>query len=292
MTAGIDSFSTPISVAGTFSPAMGQTAEERFLEALEEIERAARFVARRAGLDAADADDLSATVKLRLIEDDYAILRRFGGRCSLATYVASIAHRICADEWAHVHGRWRPSAEARRLGQTAVVLEGLLRRDGRTLDEAVVLAQRVDPGLTRTAAVELTARLPERAARATLVPIESGHDRPAGGASADERVVDAENAAASDAASRAVRETLTRMTAEDRIVLRMRFDEGLRVADIARMLACDQKQLYRRIDALIRTLREALLRAGIDAVTAHALIGADASRLHFGLAGGEKESTP
>ena len=286
----MNSFSSAVAVAGTFRVPMEQTAEERFLAGLDEIERAARFVARRAGLDADDAEDLSAAVKLRLIEDDYAILRRFGGRCSLATYVASIAHRICADEWAHVRGRWRPSAEARRLGDAAVVLEGLLRRDGRSLEEAIPLAQRIDPSLTRTAATELAARLPERAPRARLVPIDEGHDRPAA-VSAEERVVDAENAAASDAASRVVRETLGAMSAEDRVLLRFRFDHGMRVSEIARMLASDQKQLYRRVDALVRTLREALLGAGIDAVTAHALIGSDTSRLHFGLGGSEEASS-
>ena len=287
----MNSFSSAGAIAGTFPVPMEQTAEEQFLAGLDEIERAARFVARRAGLDADDAEDLSAAVKLRLIEDDYAILRRFGGRCSLATYVASIAHRICADEWAHVRGRWRPSAEARRLGDAAVVLESLLRRDGRSLEEAIPLAQRVDPSLTRTAATELAARLPERAPRARLVPIDEGHDRPAAGASAEERVVDAENAAASDAASRVVRETLGAMSAEDRALLRFRFDHGMRVSDIARVLASDQKQLYRRIDAMVRTLRDALLRAGIDAVTAHALIGGDTSRLHFGLGGSEEASS-
>jgi RNA polymerase sigma factor (sigma-70 family) len=286
----MNSFSSAVAIAGTFSWAMEQTAEEQFLTGLDEIERAARFVARRAGLDADDAEDLSAAVKLRLIEDDYAILRRFGGRCSLATYVASIAHRICADEWTHVRGRWRPSAEARRLGDAAVVLEGLLRRDGRSLEEAIPLAQRVDPSLTRTAATELAARLPQRAPRARLVPIDEGHDRPAA-ASAEERVVAAENAAASDAASRVVRETLGAMSAEDRALLRFRFDHGMRVSDIARVLASDQKQLYRRVDALVRTLRDALLRAGIDAVTAHALIGGDTSRLHFGLGGSEEVSS-
>ena len=287
----MNSFSSAVAIAGTFHVPMEQTAEEQFLAGLDEIERAARFVARRAGLDADDAEDLSAAVKLRLIEDDYAILRRFGGRCSLATYVASIAHRICADEWAHVRGRWRPSAEARRLGDAAVVLESLLRRDGRSLEEAIPLAQRVDPSLTRAAATELAARLPERAPRARLVPIDGEHDRPAADASAEERVVAAENAAASDATSRVVRETLGAMSAEDRTLLRFRFDHGMRVSDIARVLASDQKQLYRRIDAMVRTLRDALLRAGIDAVTAHALIGGDTSRLHFGLGGSEEASS-
>jgi DNA-directed RNA polymerase specialized sigma24 family protein len=134
----------------------------------------------------------------------------------------------------------------------------------------------------------MAARLPERVARAMLVPIDGGHDLPAEEVSAEERVAAGESAVS---ASRTVRETLRTMTAEDRIVLRMRFDEGARVVDMARMLGCDQKQLYRRIDALIRKLRDALLRAGIDAVTAHAMLAADAPQLHFGLAGDEKEST-
>lgn len=288
MTAGTDFISIASPVANMFPSAMGPTEEARFLDGLGEIERAARFVARRLGLDRDDADDLSAAVKLRLIEDDYAVLRRFGGRCSLTTYVASIAHRICADEWAHVRGRWRPSAEARRLGETAVLLERFLRRDARPLEDAILLAQRFDPELTPAVARALAARLPERAPRATLVPIESDPDIVADEPSAEDRVVADENAAA---VSRAVRETLRMMTAEDRMVLRLRFDEGIRVSDIARTLACDQKRLYRRIDALIGQLRAALLRAGIDAVTAHALLAGDAPRLHFGLSADAREVT-
>jgi hypothetical protein len=45
----------------------------------------------------------------------------------------------------------------RRLGDAAVVLEGLLRRDGRSLEEALPLAQRIDPSLTRVAATTLAA---------------------------------------------------------------------------------------------------------------------------------------
>jgi RNA polymerase sigma factor (sigma-70 family) len=265
---------------------MVPSVEEFFLAHLDQVERAARFVARRAGLSHEDADDLCAALKLHLIENDYAILRRFGGRCSFATYAASVAYRLCSDEWSHVHGRWRASAEAKRLGEAAVLLEVLLLRDGSSFEEAVALAQRVHPTLTASAAAEIAARLPERPPRLKLVPlanVDDRDDRVLAVESADSRVADAELAVASDAASRVVRETLRAVSAEDRVVLRLRFDDGMRVSDIARMLACDQKQLYRRIDAMVRRLRDALVAAGIDAAAAEALIGVADSHLHFGL---------
>ncbi|HEX6985073.1 MAG TPA: sigma-70 family RNA polymerase sigma factor [Planctomycetaceae bacterium] len=45
-------------------------------------------------------DDLCADVFVRLLEDDYAILRRFRGHSSLATYLTVIARRIVVKEMA------------------------------------------------------------------------------------------------------------------------------------------------------------------------------------------------
>jgi RNA polymerase sigma-70 factor (ECF subfamily) len=45
-------------------------------------------------------DDLCAEVFVRLLENDYAILRRFRGKSSLATYLTVIARRIVVKEMA------------------------------------------------------------------------------------------------------------------------------------------------------------------------------------------------
>jgi len=45
-------------------------------------------------LNPQDREDLCAEVLLRLIENDFAILRRFRGQASLATYLAVVARRI------------------------------------------------------------------------------------------------------------------------------------------------------------------------------------------------------
>jgi RNA polymerase sigma-70 factor (ECF subfamily) len=56
--------------------------------------------ARSVRLTSDDVDDLSAEVFLALLADDFAALRRFRGRCSLATYLAVIARRVVVREMA------------------------------------------------------------------------------------------------------------------------------------------------------------------------------------------------
>ncbi|MBX3425177.1 MAG: sigma-70 family RNA polymerase sigma factor [Pirellulales bacterium] len=45
-------------------------------------------------LSAADREDLASDVFLAIVDDDFAVLRRFQGRSSLATYLTVIARRI------------------------------------------------------------------------------------------------------------------------------------------------------------------------------------------------------
>jgi DNA-directed RNA polymerase specialized sigma24 family protein len=58
-----------------------------------------------------------------------------------------------------------------------------------------------------------------------------------------------------------VRQTLT---AEQRLILKMRFEDSVPVADIARALHLNQKRLYRTIEQLLATLRQGLEAEGID----------------------------
>jgi hypothetical protein len=53
---------------------------------------------------------------LKLIENDYRILRSFEGLASLGTYLTTVIARLFLDFQIHEWGRWRPSAAATRLG--------------------------------------------------------------------------------------------------------------------------------------------------------------------------------
>lgn len=238
-------------------------------------------ISRRARLYGPDAEDFAASVKLALVEDDYAILRRFEGRASLSTYLTIVIERLLAAERIHARGRWHASTEAVRLGAGAMLLESLVVRDRRTLDEALPLVRAADPAITRQSAEDLLRRFPERKPRPMTTDLDSV---PADALRANAAPVAFEARQLSERAARIVRDTLAVLTAEDRTILRFRFGAGLSIADIARMTRLPQRPLYRRIESLLQRLRDALRREGLDGAAVEEIIETSAAEeFDFGL---------
>ena len=265
---------------------------ELFETQLDVIERAVERVCRDARLAGADAEDFASSARLALLADDYAVLRQFEGRASFATYITVIVRRFLVDQQ-RKEGRWYSSAEAQRRGAAAVLLERLVHRDRRSLDDAVSIVRGEHPGVSKEELHRLAAQLPERTARPRLVEIApADEERFASSSSADERVIEHDLGKRSDATSRIVRDALHAMTAQDRVILRLRFAKGVAISDIARALALPQRPLYRRIEALLADLRRALQREGIDAASAGELIGRAGEQLDFGPAWKSGEAHP
>ncbi|HET8773303.1 MAG TPA: sigma-70 family RNA polymerase sigma factor [Thermoanaerobaculia bacterium] len=257
-------------------------AAELFESSLALIERVTATVCRRGRLLGADAEDFASSVKVALMEDDYAILRKYGGRSSFEAYLAVVVQNLLTDQRTHALGRWRPSREAERLGEAGVLLETLLDRDRRPLQEALPIVQRLDPTLTAERAAAMAERFPRHAARPRAVELDESLPVAAPDA-ADVRVVDADRRKRSDATSHAIRHALAALPDEDAMILRFRFGSGMSIADISRMLRLPQRPLYRRLEALIARLRAALDAAGLDSRDVTDLIG-EAQDMDFGLA--------
>lgn len=223
-----------------------------------------RFVRHRNRLNPTEAEDFESDVMLRLVENDYEILRRFQERSSLRTYLSVVIHRLFLDYRNRLWGKWRPSAEALRLGPIAVRLERLLAREGYELDQACEIL-RTNEGVTTSRAEldQMAARLPVRT-RVSRVEEETLDT-----VAQDQELPDSELRARDLHASglrirRALSPLFQGLPDQDRLILRLRFQDGLGVADIARALNIDQKPLYPRFESLLRRLRGALEEAGID----------------------------
>jgi RNA polymerase sigma factor (sigma-70 family) len=233
--------------------------EELFLTNLPSIEALVQMVARQQRMTWAEAEEFASIVRLRLIENDYAILRKFRGGSSLRTYLTVVIARQALDYRDACWGRWRPSRAARRLGRSAVTLEKLIVRDGLTMEEAWRT-------LPDAPAIAETDRLREFASglqprlRRHYVSIDDLEERHAGAIepAADDLMRDHRVAAALAGALR------TLPPADSRI-LRLRFSEGLSISSIARSEGIDQASLYRRVAALLRRLRRDLEARGIEA---------------------------
>ncbi len=254
------------------------------------IDRLVRRVCRRGGVAAGDVDDFASVVKLALVENDYAILRRYEGRSSLATYLTIVIRRKLGDQRERTHGRWRPSPEAERLGERAVLVEDLVGRQHRSVDEAMPILRAVDASITRGEVVEIADRLPQRAPRPREIPLPEDDEVSLPAADrADTATLDRELHALSQRAGTLLRDTMATWSAPDRMLVRLRFESSLTIADIARLMNVSQRPLYRRLEALLRGLRELLVNAGIDPAAADDLLGAS-NRIEMDFGQGWKNS--
>jgi RNA polymerase sigma factor (sigma-70 family) len=247
--------------------------EEIFLEHLRTIERIAGFVCRRNHLSPDESAEFTQEVKLRLIEGEYAVIRKFEGRSSFSTYLTTVINRLFSQYRVEQWGKWRPSAEARRLGDKAITLERLITRDGFTYHEAVqILTTPAGAGFTKAQLEAIYVRLPARQPRPMMVSGEVSPDAVSMNAEADDRI----EADARHDTARNVTVTIDRvletMEAEDRLILRMRFWEARKVPDIAERLKLDQKKVYKRLDKLYASLRSPLEEAGIHRQEVDALL--------------------
>ena len=101
--------------------------------------------------------------KAILIDDDYAVLRKFRGKSLLKTYLSTVIANLFRDHLIRKHGKWRPSAMARRRGREAAQLERLLFRDGLSVTEAVeILKRNAGVEQSREELTTLAAELPVR----------------------------------------------------------------------------------------------------------------------------------
>ena len=242
------------------------------LDHLDLVDQIVRTIGRRRHLSATEQDDFASFVKLRLVDDNYAILRKFQNRSTLWTYLATVIERLSLDFCAEKWGRWRPSAMADRLGPVAVLLERLVTRDSHTLDEAIeIVRTNHDVALTYAELRRMWDQLPARV-RTTEVGEEA-----AAGVSSNETsesiVEDADRRDRLERLQRALAAAFDQIAAQDRVIIALRFDQDLSMVQIAKLTGSSVPTLHRRLDKSVKQLRLALTHAGFDPRDVVSLLG-------------------
>ena len=242
------------------------------IDHLDLVHQIVRTTGRRRHLSPSERDEFGSFVNLRLVENDYAILRKFQHRSSLWTYLAAVVERLSLDFCAEKWGRWRPSAKADRLGPVAVLLEQLITRDGHTPDEAIeIVRTRHDVALSYDELRTMIDSLPAR-----VRPSEVSEQAAAGVSSdirSDAAIEDADRRHDIERLQRALQAAFGAISAQDRVVIALRFDQDLSIAEISRITGVSVPTLHRRLDKSVKQLRLSLSQAGFDPRDMANLIG-------------------
>lgn len=244
------------------------------VENLEVVNEVIQKICRRRSLDAQEGEELSSIVKLKLIEGQKGIFGKYRGESSLKTYLLKVVDRIFLDWRISRWGKWRPSAAARRGGERYRIIERLLYRERYSLSEAVqILKIDFQWSLTSTEICNIAKRVPARQER-HFVPLES-HTllADASGKSPEEVSMSPQRRRRRREIGRMLAQAYSLLTPEERILLRLRFKEGLSIVEISRCLALNQRRLYRSFEAILRRLRTFLEAKGLRREELALLIG-------------------
>ncbi|AMY08715.1 RNA polymerase sigma factor, sigma-70 family [Luteitalea pratensis] len=219
-------------------------------------------VSRTSGLPAEDAMDFSQHVHLKLLERNYAPLKRFAGRSSLKTFITVVVRRQLLD-WRNRHyGKWRPCEAARRLGHAAIHLDRLISRDGHQVDDAVAIMATRPECADETVLRALATQLPQRIRARTVATDDFEGISPC---SFDDPVEARQDEEQTRVRRERLRLACLALPPDDRRLLHLRFGRGLAVSDVARLMGEPAKPLYRRLDRIVSALRSSLVNG--DAAT-------------------------
>jgi RNA polymerase sigma factor (sigma-70 family) len=228
------------------------------------VDSVVRTIARRNGLTADEEAELGSSIKLKLVENDYEVLRKFEHRSQLRTYLITVVQRHFLDDRNARWGKWRPSANARRHGPAAILLDQLITRDHLSFDDAAQsVAARYGDAVSREQLSEIAAQLPARSSR-VFVGEEALEHVPSPVSDGADAIESRERQRIGDRVERALAEALRNLSDEDRAILRLRFCENVKIARIAELMGAPAKPFYRRIEELMGVLGKALRAQGVS----------------------------
>ncbi|HEY3567262.1 MAG TPA: hypothetical protein VGP73_04950 [Thermoanaerobaculia bacterium] len=255
------------------TPPGNRTPEQTFLENLKPIKAVIAQSCRRSNFSSQETEDFEGQVLCKLIDDDYAVIRKFRGDkgATLQTYLTMVIKRALLDYKDHIWGKHHASAEAKRLGPVAVRLEMLMVRDRYSFEEACEIL-RTNEGVEMSVSelAELRAKLPHRIPRQEVGedPLQS---EPARDLPPDQLLLEKERERGRRRVYMGLKRALNTLPSDDHLLVKLWIKFS--VADIARIRKVDQKPLYRRMGKIFTDLRKALERQGVRREEIKGLLG-------------------
>lgn len=231
------------------------------------------YVCRIHALVGDEQDEFRSFVLERLVDDDYAKIRAYRGPGSFSSFLVTVVNNLSYDFRNKQFGKWRPSAGARRVGDHAVLLERLLQRDRRPMEEAINIVCDQFATIPRREIARLAGELYGNPSRTVVdervlarVPTVETADGPL-----HEEELGRKRRHLTELLMSAIRE----LKPADQLLIRLRYFDQMSPKAVAPMLKKRVAWVYRRCDALRQQLLARLTQMGLARHEIRQLFGED-----------------
>ena len=213
-----------------------------------------------------EADECNSYVYEKIIENDYQKIREFKGKSSYKTYITVVISRILIDRM-RSSGRWRSSQKALKIGKEAVILEELVFRKKYSFEQAYnTLTTNHNISIEREKAYEIITLLQRKRLTSALPrDVELTDDV------SDKKVTLPDEAAINKETSKIkgqlddiVSKMRNLLSNEERLLLRMRFEDNFKISEIARVLKKDRDDIDRKLKAILTKFKEEIVSRNIS----------------------------
>ena len=229
------------------------------------------------------AEEASLSVMDALARNDWAALKKYRGEAGFGAFLRAVAVAELENFARARFGRHRPPLWVRRLGGIWEKLYTLLCRERTPLNEAMEFVrasmERASEAEVEAAAQQLLARIPDCGMVLEEVPLDNAPElamtalsSPSHESERRERdealttVFQLVVGGGSEAAAKlhgALREVRINISSEERLFLKMCYQDGLAVAKAGRLLGMGRFQAAARMRRLLERLRREFERAGL-----------------------------
>jgi len=235
----------------------------RFVEEnIRIIDQAIKCICRRHNLPVEEAEEFAAETRYKLVENDYKIVREFKGKSSIKTYLFTVINRLFIDKKRASQGRWRASEKAKQLGNVAIKLDELLHKDNYSLEEAyrmlqinynVTLSEEELDRIFHKINKERTPRIKEECEDEIVSAIPDPGMRP------DEEVEKKKLEKATEKLSVLVDEISGTLDENDRLALKMKFQDDHSISAISRCLGISRSNIEKRLKGILHEFKKRIL---------------------------------
>jgi RNA polymerase sigma factor (sigma-70 family) len=238
----------------------------------QKVESIIRAVCFRNRLKPEETEEFASEVKLRLVEEDYRILRVFTGKSSIETYLTTVVANMVRDMIRERDGRWRPSEEAKRLGEVAERIEELIYRFRYPFHEAhQILTTNFGFTISEKDARDIYFKLKIREGRPVSVSTdEEFHD---GRGTPETEMIASEQNLLEQRIGNIIDVLRGQLSATDRLMLKMAFEDNLKLTVVAEQLHLTRADVDRRIREILTIFKRGILQQGINYNEVRELIG-------------------